>query len=80
MGYAAEARQIQQLYLTGKKAEAAQAVPDQLIDDCALVGPAERIRERLTAWKEAGSRGHVGSMLVGGATIDALRLLAEELL
>ncbi|HJP37744.1 MAG TPA: LLM class F420-dependent oxidoreductase [Gammaproteobacteria bacterium] len=80
MGYAAEARQIQQLYLTGKKVEAAQAVPDQLVDDCALVGPAERIRERLKVWKEAGSRGHVGSMLVGGATIDALRLLAEELL
>jgi F420-dependent oxidoreductase-like protein len=80
MGYAAEAQQIQQLYLTGKKQEAAQAVPDQLIDDCALVGPAERIRERLQAWKEADRRGEVGTMVIGGASVDALRMLAEELL
>lgn len=80
MGYAAEAQQIQQLYLTGKKQEAAQAVPDQLIDDCALVGPAERIRERLQAWKAADSRGEVGTMVIGGASVEALRVLAEELL
>jgi len=80
MGYEAEAQKIQQLYLTGKKVEAAQAVPDQLVDDCALVGPAKRIRERLAVWKEAGRRGEIGSMLVGGASVDALRVLAEELL
>jgi len=80
MGYADEAQQIQQLYLTGKKGEAAQAVPDQLIDDCALVGPAERIRERLQAWKQSDSRGEVGTMVIGGASVDALRVLAEELL
>jgi len=80
MGYEAQARQIQELYLTGKKIEAAQAVPDQLVDDCALVGPAERIRERLGVWKEAARRGHIGSLLVGNASVDALRVLAEELL
>jgi alkanesulfonate monooxygenase SsuD/methylene tetrahydromethanopterin reductase-like flavin-dependent oxidoreductase (luciferase family) len=80
MGYEAQARQIQELYLTGRKVEAAQAVPDQLVDDCALVGPAGRIRERLEPWKEAGRLGHVGSLLVGGASVDALRLLADELL
>jgi len=80
MGYEDQARRIQQLYLTGKKVEAAQLVPDQLVDDCALVGPAERIRERLAVWKEAGRSGQIGSMLVGGASIDALRVLAEELL
>lgn len=80
MGYEAEARKIQELYLGGKKVAAARAVPDTLVDECALVGPAERIRERLEPWKEAGRRGEVGSMLVGGASVDALRLLAEELL
>jgi len=80
MGYADQARKIQQLYLTGKKVEAAQVVPDQLVDDCALVGPAERIRERLAVWKEADRNGQIGSMLIGGASIDALRVLAEELL
>ena len=80
MGYETEARQIQELYLTGRKGEAAQAVPNQLIDDCALVGPAGRIRERLVAWKEAGRRGDIGSLLVGGASVEALRVIAEELL
>lgn len=80
MGYEAEARQIQELYLTGRKVEAMQAVPDKLVDDCALVGPAERIRERLTVWKEAGSCGQISSLLVGGASVAAMRVLAEELL
>ncbi len=80
MGYEVEARQIQELYLTGNKAEAMQAVPDQLVDDCALVGPAARIRERLVAWKEAGRSGKISSLLVGGASVEALQVLAEELL
>jgi F420-dependent oxidoreductase-like protein len=80
MGYEAEARTIQDLYLSGEKVRAAAEVPDQLVDDVALVGPADRIRDRLNAWKEAGRRGQVGSLLVGGASTDALRLLAEELL
>jgi F420-dependent oxidoreductase-like protein len=80
MGYAAEARTVQDLYLSGKKTAAAAAVPDRLVDDCALVGCADRIRDRLQAWKEAGRKGHVGSLLAGGASTDALRLLAEELL
>ena len=80
MGYEAEAVQIQELFLSGRKVEAAAAVPAQLIDDCALVGPAARIRDHLQRWREAGARGEVGSMLVGGASAAALRLLAEELL
>jgi len=80
MGYAEDAARVQQLYLAGKKAEAARAVPDQLVDDCALVGPAARIRERLGVWKEAGRRGHVGTLIAGTLSVDALRLLAEELL
>jgi F420-dependent oxidoreductase-like protein len=80
MGYEAAARNIQDLYLSGRKVEAAAAVPDTLVDEVSLVGPADRIRDRLGAWKEAGRRGHVASMLVGGASVEALRLLAEELL
>ena len=80
LGYEAEAVRIQELYLSGKKVEAMHAVPDQLVDDCALVGPADRIRDRLTVWKEAGRRGEVGSLLAGVASMEALQLLAEELL
>lgn len=80
LGYEAEAVKIQDLYLAGQKVDAVRAVPDQLVDECALVGPADRIRDRLSAWKEAGQRGEVGSLLAGGASVEALQLLAEELL
>jgi F420-dependent oxidoreductase-like protein len=80
LGYEAEAARIQDLYLAGEKRAAAAAVPDRLIDQVALAGPAARIRERLGAWKAAGRRGTVGSLLAGGASVAALRLLAEELL
>jgi len=80
LGYEEAAEKIQDLYLDGKKAEAMAAVPDSLVDEIALVGPRERIVERLAAWKEAGARRHVGSMLVAGASPEAMRLLAEEVL
>ena len=80
MGYAAEAEQIQTLYLAGRKDEAAAAVPDRLVDAIALIGPAARIRERLAVWKSAGARGEVGSMLLARASVEALRLIASELL
>jgi alkanesulfonate monooxygenase SsuD/methylene tetrahydromethanopterin reductase-like flavin-dependent oxidoreductase (luciferase family) len=79
LGYGDAARKIQDLYLAGKKAEAMAAVPDQLVDDIALVGPKERIREHAQRWIAAGKRHHVGSMLIGGQ-VDALRLMAELIL
>jgi F420-dependent oxidoreductase-like protein len=80
LGYEEAATTIQDLYLDGKKGEALAAVPDSLVDDVALIGPAERILERLEAWKEAGRNRHVGSMLIGGGQPELLRLLAENVL
>jgi F420-dependent oxidoreductase-like protein len=60
LGYGDAARKIQDLYLAGKRSEAAAAVPDAFIDAVHLVGPAARIRERLQRWIEAGRQGHVG--------------------
>ncbi len=80
MGYEEAAVKIQDLYLDGKKAEAMAAVPDELVDEVALVGSADRIRDRLQAWKEAGAKGHVGSLLAAGGSPEALRVLAEEVL
>lgn len=51
MGFAAEAEQIQDFWLAGKQAEAVDAVTDKMVDEIALVGPEERIRERLDAYK-----------------------------
>ncbi|HVH17274.1 MAG TPA: LLM class F420-dependent oxidoreductase, partial [Myxococcota bacterium] len=56
------------------------AVPDQLVDDVHLVGPRAYIRERLAAWREAGKKRHVDTMLIGSGQREALELLAEELL
>lgn len=80
MGHGDAAVRIQELFLDGQRAAAAAAVPAALIDEVALVGPAARIRERLGAWKEAGRSGRVGALLAGGCSIEAMRLLAEELL
>lgn len=80
LGYEEEAVKIQDLFLAGNKAEAAAAVPDELVDACHLVGPKERIRERLQVWKEAGNKGWVHTMNVGTPQPEALELLAEELL
>ena len=80
IGYADAVSEIQELYLQGRKLEASDAVPDQLLDDLHLIGPADRIRERLADWKDCERRGGVDLLLVNGAQADALRLMAEELL
>src|SRR5947209_13182177 len=53
MGYEGEAKVIQDLYLDGKKAEAAAAVPTRLVEDVALVGPKEKLRDDLDAWRDS---------------------------
>ena len=80
LGYGDEATRIQDLYLSGKKAEAEALIPNQLLDEVALVGPAARISERLAPWKEAGKRGEVGTMLLTVQDPVILELLAKELL
>ncbi len=80
LGYADAARKIQDLYLDGKKTEAAAAVPDALIDEISLVGPAARIRDRLAAWQQAAKAGHVGTMVLSGASMAAMRVVAEAVL
>ncbi|MEM7253309.1 MAG: LLM class flavin-dependent oxidoreductase, partial [Pseudomonadota bacterium] len=80
LGYEGAAAEIQDLFLGGKRAEAAAAVPDALIDDVALVGSEARIRDNLQRWKAAGAKRHVGSLLASGTSPEGLRILAEELL
>ena len=79
-GYGAEAEKIQDLYLAGKKDEARAAVPDQLVDEIALVGPEARIRERAQDWKAAGARGEVGTMLINAQQPEVLPILADCIL
>ncbi|HLY37632.1 MAG TPA: LLM class F420-dependent oxidoreductase [Candidatus Binatia bacterium] len=72
-GFEADAKKIQDLYLDGKKGEAAAAVPNQLADEVSLVGPAARIRDRLAPWRESG----VTTMICGARQPEVLRTLAE---
>jgi F420-dependent oxidoreductase-like protein len=72
-GYEAEARRVQDLFLDGKQRDAAAAVPDRLVDDVSLVGPPERIRDRLEAWRESG----VTTLLVASRDPASVRTIAE---
>jgi alkanesulfonate monooxygenase SsuD/methylene tetrahydromethanopterin reductase-like flavin-dependent oxidoreductase (luciferase family) len=72
MGFGPEVLKVQELFLEGKQAEAAMAVPDQLADEISLVGPAERIRERLAAWEASP----VTTILAGTQDPEAVRVLA----
>lgn len=77
MGFGEAAEKIQSLYLAGKKEEAAAAVPDELVDETCLLGPESRIRERAEAWKAAGRKHQVGTMLCAVHQPEVLELLAD---
>ena len=72
-GYTAAAARVQDLYLAGRRGEAMEAIPDEFIDEMALLGPAERIRERYRAWADSGITG----MHVQTTQAEALALMAE---
>jgi F420-dependent oxidoreductase-like protein len=75
MGHEEVIREIQDLYLGGKKDEAAAKLPKDLIDQLSLVGPPERIRERVEAWRET----IVTTLLIAGDA-GTLRQAAEIVL
>jgi F420-dependent oxidoreductase-like protein len=75
-GWEEEAERIQELYLAGKQREAIAAVPDELVDAVALVGPKKRIAERLEAWRETP----VTTLVLGTTQPEALQTLAELVL
>jgi len=73
LGFEAEAQRVQQLFLDGKRAEAAAAVPDALADEISLAGSPARIRDRLAAWKASP----VTTIIAGTRDPAALRILAD---
>ena len=78
-GFEDAAQEVQDLYLDGKKDEAMAALPDELIDMVSICGPADHVRERIAAYREAG----VGTLGVSPVAftreerITQLRLIAE---
>ncbi len=72
-GYAEVANRVQELFLAGRKEEAAAAIPDEYVDDGALVGPPARIESRYAAWAESGITGlHIATSQAG-----AIELIAD---
>ena len=62
LGYADEAKKVQDLYLEGKKQEAAAAIPTALVEELALIGPEDKVRHDLEAWRDS----IVTTLLIGG--------------
>lgn len=78
-GFEGPARQIQDLYLEGRKDEAAAAIPAELIDAVSLCGPKEHVRERIEAFREAGvgTLGVTPVAFTKESRLEQLRLVAE---
>ena len=76
MGFGAEARKVQDLFLEGRREEAAAVMPDGFADEISLVGPVERIRDRLDAWRETP----VTTLLLANQDPSVLRTMAELVL
>ena len=76
-GYGEVADRIQELYLSGRKAEAIEAVPDELVRAVSLVGPKDYVRERISAFAEAG----VTTLLATPVAVDGAEYVrfVEEL-
>ena len=75
LGHEQAVDRIQALFLNGKQAEAIAAVPRAMVDEICLVGPEDKIRDDLAAWRES----RVTTMLVGGPP-ETLRTVAELVL
>jgi hypothetical protein len=75
MGYGEMVEKVQDLYLSGKKDEAAAEIPFELIEKMSLIGPKDKIRDDLEAWRDS----FVTTILVAG-DVGTLRTAAELVL
>ena len=76
MGYEDEANHIQELFMSGDQNGAVAAVPDAFADEISLVGPKERIAERLEAWRDSP----VTTLMIHASTPDQLQAASELVL
>jgi alkanesulfonate monooxygenase SsuD/methylene tetrahydromethanopterin reductase-like flavin-dependent oxidoreductase (luciferase family) len=78
-GFEAAAREVQDLYLAGRRSEAMEALPDELIDAVSIVGPRDVAKKKIRAFQDAG----VDTLIIAGMAVDneerikQLRLVAE---
>jgi len=72
-GYRDAALRIQELFLAGRKQEAAEAVPDEYVDEEWLIGPPARLKERYAAWRDAGFT----ELTLRRSTPEAMEVMAK---
>ncbi|HCO03582.1 MAG TPA: hypothetical protein DIT48_09545 [Actinobacteria bacterium] len=72
MGFESEAHRIQDLYLAGQKAEATAAVPTQLVEAMAMIGPADKIRSEKSRWENS-----LATTLIVHGDVSTLRTIAD---
>jgi alkanesulfonate monooxygenase SsuD/methylene tetrahydromethanopterin reductase-like flavin-dependent oxidoreductase (luciferase family) len=72
-GFGAEAERVQELFLAGRKEEAAAAIPDEYLDAQGVFGPPARIKERYAAWRDCGFT----LLRVGGMSHEHMKLIAD---
>ncbi|MHB8695330.1 MAG: LLM class F420-dependent oxidoreductase [Solirubrobacteraceae bacterium] len=75
MGYEAQVKEMQSLYLAGKKQEAAALIPTRLIEQLALIGPNDKIRHDLEAWRDS-----IATTLIVPGDAALMRTAAELVL
>jgi alkanesulfonate monooxygenase SsuD/methylene tetrahydromethanopterin reductase-like flavin-dependent oxidoreductase (luciferase family) len=79
MGYGDAAKEVQDLYLAKQHRDAAAAVPMEFIDRTSLLGPVDRVAERMRAYADAGVTTLATALFVGDAEdgVRALRQVSE---
>ncbi len=77
LGYGDAAKEIQELYLSGRKRDAAKAVPAELIDEISLLGTENRIREQAEPWLAARDAGYIKTMILRVTDPAAMALAVD---
>ncbi|MGC4932268.1 LLM class F420-dependent oxidoreductase [Gordonia sp. DT30] len=72
MGYGEIVDEVTALFRSGRKDDAAAVIPDEVVDDSAIVGDADHVREQIRVWERSG----VTTMLVSPGSVDEVRQLA----
>jgi F420-dependent oxidoreductase-like protein len=72
MGYGDVVDEVTELFRSDRKDEAAKVIPDEVVDDAAIVGDKTSVREQITVWEDSG----VTTMVVSGRSAEQIRELA----
>lgn len=73
MGYSEVVDDVTKLFRSDRKDEAAKAIPDELVDDSAIVGNLDYVKEQIKAWEASG----VTMMVVGAKSVEQIKQLAD---